>query len=83
MKSRVSKSHWSDKFARYTFRLGVAWMILVTLYANARESDGSYRSWDEIQRHKNMFFVGAAIAIGGPTASLAISNAIKRREARR
>ena len=70
-----------DRTAWTVFALGICLMFNMALYAMVLESDGGYRSWDQIQFHVKTFFVIAFIPLFGPLVAFLWERSTEFREA--
>jgi hypothetical protein len=63
---RLSTRSLPDRIAWVTFTIGVWSMLWTALRALVGESDGDFRSWDEIRRQVRILLAGGCLAIGVP-----------------
>ena len=55
-------------------------MLRVVLVSLLSESDGDYRTWDQIRLHRYLFLGSACLAILGPTVAVLAGAFLRRSE---
>jgi hypothetical protein len=69
-----------DVLAWWLFSAGVLGMFFITLRALLSESDGDFRSWDEIRWQVKQLWGTGFLGAGGPMVVWLIQWTLKRRE---
>jgi hypothetical protein len=69
-----------DVLAWVLFAIGVLGMIFIAFRALLSESDGDFRSWDEIRRQVQQLWNAGFLAGGGPLAVWVIQKGFELRD---